>query len=207
MHIYFGQTGGMKKYENIDHKLLLRLKEGDKQAFDAVYWRYSPKAYNVALYMLGDTEVAEDVVQELFLTIWEKRSQIQPHLNFEAYLLTIARHIVYHYIESAVHRNLSVDEFPESELPSVSGEEVVDAASLREYIDLVIDTFPKMRKKVFIMSRIENRSNAEIAAKLSISERTVEAHIYQALKTFHKLLADKTLFCLVFLSVWNRFVQ
>ena len=94
----------------MDSELLYRLKEGDRDAFNTVYWRYSPKAYNTVLYLLNDADLAEDVVQELFLTIWEKRGNILPELNFEAYISTIARNLAYKYVEEALHRNLPVEE-------------------------------------------------------------------------------------------------
>ena len=62
----------------MDNELLYRLKEGDRDAFNSVYWQYSSKVYNTVLYLLNDSDIAEDVVQELFLTIWEKRENIQP---------------------------------------------------------------------------------------------------------------------------------
>lgn len=85
----------------MDSELLYRLKEGDRDAFNTVYWRYSPKVYNTVLYLLNDADLAEDVVQELFLTIWEKRGNILPELNFEAYISTIARNLAYKYVEEA----------------------------------------------------------------------------------------------------------
>ena len=94
----------------MDSELLYRLKEGDRDAFNTVYWRYSPKVYNTVLYLLNDADLAEDVVQELFLTIWEKRGNILPELNFEAYISTIARNLAYKYVEEALHRNLPVEE-------------------------------------------------------------------------------------------------
>lgn len=88
----------------MDNELLYRLKEGDRDAFNSVYWRYSPKVYNTVLYLLNDSDIAEDVVQELFLTIWEKRENIQPELNFEAYISIIARNLAYKYIEEALRK-------------------------------------------------------------------------------------------------------
>lgn len=166
----------------MDSKLLYRLKEGDRDAFDTVYWRYSPKVYNTVLYLLNDSDTAEDIVQELFLTIWEKRRQIQPELNFEAYIATIARNLAYNYVRKSFHNNQSVEDINESNLITNSDEGAIEAESLREYIFNVISSFPEMRRKVFIMSRFENLSHAEIAEKLTISERTVAVHIYHALK-------------------------
>ena len=83
-----------------------------------LYWRYSPKVYNTVLYLLNDADLAEDVVQELFLTIWEKRGNILPELNFEAYILTIARNLAYKYVEEALHRNLPVEEIRDAKLIS-----------------------------------------------------------------------------------------
>lgn len=90
--------------------LLYRLKEGNKDAFNTIYWQYSPKVYNTILYLLNDSALAEDVVQELFLTIWEKRENIQPELNFEAYISTIARNLAYKAIEEAMQKNQMVED-------------------------------------------------------------------------------------------------
>ena len=189
----------------MDSELLYRLKEGDRDAFNTVYWRYSPKVYNTVLYLLNDADLAEDVVQELFLTIWEKRGNILPELNFEAYISTIARNLAYIYVEEALHKNLPVEEIRDAKLISSSEEDAIEADSLREYIFNVISSFPEMRRKVFIMSRFENLSHAEIAKKLSLSERTVEAHIYQALKELRKVLGNKAVaFILIYLSLYNR---
>lgn len=186
----------------MDSELLYRLKEGDRDAFNTIYWRYSPKVYNTILYLLNDSGLAEDVVQDLFLTIWEKRENILPELNFEAYISTIARNLAYKYFEEALYNKLPVEEFKDAKLTSNSEEDMIEADSLREYIFNVISSFPEMRRKVFIMSRFENLSHAEIAVKLSLSERTVEAHIYQALKELRKVLGNKAVaFILVYLSL------
>lgn len=186
----------------MDSKLLYRLKEGDRDAFNSVYWRYSSKVYNTVLYLLNDSDLAEDVVQELFLTIWEKRENIQPELNFEAYISTIARNLAYKYVEEALHKNFPVEEFKDAKLISSSEEDTIEADSLREYIFSVISSFPEMRRKVFIMSRFENLSHTEIAEKLALSERTVESHIYQALKELRKVLGNKAVaFILIYLSL------
>lgn len=186
---------------NMDIELLYRLKEGDRDAFNTIYWQYSPKVYNTVLYLLNDSGLAEDVVQDLFLTIWEKQGNILPELNFEAYISTIARNLAYKYLEETFRKNLPVEEFKDAKLTSGSEEDIIEADSLREYIFNVISSFPEMRRKVFIMSRFENLSHAEIAVKLSLSERTVEAHIYQALKELRKVLGNKTVaFILVYLS-------
>lgn len=176
------------------NKLLYRLKKGDKEAFNTIYQQYSPKVYNTVLYLLNDSDVAADVVQELFLTIWEKRNNIQPELNFEAYLSIIARNLTYQYIKKAFHKSQIFEEIDNPQLISTSIiEETIEADSLKEYIFNIISSFPEMRRKVFIMSRFEKLTHAEIAKKLSLSERTVEAHIYQALKELHKILDNKTL--------------
>ena len=186
----------------MDSELLYRLKEGDRDAFNTVYWRYSPKVYNTVLYLLNDADLAEDVVQELFLTIWEKRENIQPELNFEAYISTIARNLAYKYIEEALRKNQPLEELNDIKLISSSEEDVIEADSLREYIFNVISSFPEMRRKVFIMSRFENLSHAEIAEKLTISERTVAVHIYHALKELRKVLGDKAVaFLFIYLSM------
>ena len=118
--------------------LLYRLKEGNKDAFNTIYWQYSPKVYNTILYLLNDSALAEDVVQELFLTIWEKRENIQPELNFEAYISTIARNLAYKAIEEAMQKNQMVEDLKNTKQIFTSEEDRIEADSLKEYIFNII---------------------------------------------------------------------
>lgn len=188
--IYMARTA---EYDRLPPKELInRLRQGDRKAFEAIFMLYSGKVYNTMVKLLNDSDLAEDLVQEIFLSLWEKHSNINPELNFEAYLATIARNMAYHELGKAMRRSQqSVDINQAALLTESEWEEEIDAKSFKEYLMQVIAQFPKVRKEVFLMSRFDQLSNAEIAQQLQISERTVEAHIYKALKELRKVVGSK----------------
>lgn len=171
-------------------ELLQRLRNGDYEAFSAIYRRYSPRIYRTVLTLLGNSDMAEDVVQDLFLTIWERRATIDPTRNFDGYIAVIARNLAYRYVQEAVTRFMATDDIDKAtdKLAAGSAADSAEAASLNQYIMRVLAAQPEMRRKVFMMSRFDNMTYAEIAHSLNISERTVEAHIYAMVRELKKLL-------------------
>lgn len=185
----------MKKHKITvaDTDILLRLKQGDEKAFEAVYWKYSSWVYNFIHSLLYDKSLAEDLTQTVFLKIWEKRAIIDPELGFDSYLFAIARNLVYKETE---HR-LQSEQFhvalnDHSVATDSLTEENIDAESLREYIDTLIEQLPSARKEIFQLSRHRHLSNKEIATRLSISEKTVETQLYRALRFIKQKLSEDT---------------
>lgn len=185
----------MKKHKITvaDTDILLRLKQGDEKAFEAVYWKYSSWVYNFIHSLLYDKSLAEDLTQTVFLKIWEKRAIIDPELGFDSYLFAIARNLVYKETE---HR-LQSEQFhvalnDHSVATDSLTEDNIDAESLREYIDTLIEQLPSARKEIFQLSRRQHLSNKEIATRLSISEKTVETQLYRALRFIKQKLSEDT---------------
>ena len=187
----------------IDKPILLRLKEGDTKAFEKVYWEYNPIIYHFVLSLLYDKSLAEDLTQSVFLKIWERREAINPELSFEAYLYTVARHLVYKETEKKLIFEQVSDVISSSSVDDDSAlEKQMEANSLRDYILQLIEELPPARKMIFSLSRFEHLSNKEIATRLSISEKTVETQIYRSLQFLReKLSSDVFLACfLIFLA-------
>lgn len=183
----------------VNEDLLKRLKAGEEKAFEDLYWTYSPQVYNFINSLLFDKSLAEDLTQNVFLKIWEKREQIELELGITAYLFTIARHFVFKETEFRLsqHATLHVENIDLSD--DSREEERHDTNSLLEYIELLIENLPPARREIFRLSRFEQLSNKEIAHKLSISEKTVETQLYRSFQYLRsKLPSDKRwilLFC------------
>lgn len=187
----------------INKELLIRLQSGDEDAFNTLYWHYNSYVYRFINSLLYDSSLAEDLTQNVFLKIWEKRKNIDPDQGFEAYLFTIARHMIYKETENRLNIVISSDsEMGQTEPIDDSPEEKIDAASLQAYINTLINQLPDSRKRIFKMSRQEHLSNKEIAAKLSISEKTVENQITRALHFLKEQLSkDSNLMILMLLFI------
>ena len=173
----------MHHTKETEMKQLQRLKQGNGKAFEAIYRKYAGRVYHFFLSLLRDDFTAEDLTQNVFLKIWERRKGIDPDGHFEAYLFTIARHMLVRESEKRLREECLKEVLRKrGEEADVSAEQRMDVESLRSYIDTLIERFPSARKQVFLLSRVHHLTNREIAGRLSVSERTVEAHLYQALR-------------------------
>lgn len=177
----------------IDSAILFRLKQGDEKAFEVVYWKYSSWVFNFIHSLLYDKSLAEDLTQTVFLKIWEKRTTIDPELGFDSYLFAIARNLVYKETENRLQsEQFNIILKDRSSETDTLMEENIDAESLREYIDTLVEQLPPSRKDIFYLSRRRHLSNKEIAARLLISEKTVETQLYRALRFIKQKLSEDT---------------
>ena len=171
-----------------DKQLIQRLKEDDREAFLLLYQRYWAKVYRFCQLYLIDRSVAEDVVQEVFIKIWESRLFLREDDHFEGLLFIITRNFVFNQ-----HRKFVNEEFYELTVLSAmeSGEDVEEeicTRDLQKFVDTLIQELPDRRRLIFNMSRKEHKSYKEIAQALQISEKTVENQINAALKFLRRNL-------------------
>ncbi|GAA4412808.1 RNA polymerase sigma-70 factor [Nibrella viscosa] len=163
------------------------LRSGDKYAFEQIYFHFQAKLYQFAFKLTRDQEEAEEVVQEVFVRLWESRQLIDTSKNFDGYLFLITRNIVYNHARHQAYKvaylkYLDADGAP---LRNVT-EERLNFEELRQVLEEIYSALSPVRKQVFIMSRIEGLSNSEIAAILHTSTSNIENHIYKALLTIRQ---------------------
>lgn len=169
--------------KEMDEKLLIRrLKEGDKEAFSLLYKHYWERIYAFGRLYLDRNERAEDVVQEVFVKIWESREFLREEENFKGLLFIITRNLIFNQYRKNVNEDFYKMTILAAMEASYSLEEEIEAGDLREYIDLLIRDLPPKRREIFDLSRKEHKTYKEIAALLQISEKTVENQIGEALK-------------------------
>ena len=171
-----------------DETLLSRLKEGDEKAFTAIYIRYNKMLYVLAYKYLKDSFRAEDIVQQVFLKLWEARSLFAGAINLRNYLYTSAKNLILNEIRdnfSDMEKNYAViQNRPEFEDKLQSGLEEKD---LFQHFYKILAELPEQKRKVCLLKIRDNLSNQEVADKLHISVPTVKSHYSQAIK----LLRDK----------------
>lgn len=166
-----------------DQHLLDRLGSDDPQAFEDIYRRYWKRLYDFACTKTRDTDTAEEIVQELFVTIWERRHSLQVK-NLQSYLFTSVRNrIIDHFKDKAFAALDSVDPLSEPDYPLFLDE-------LEQAMQQAVGQLPEKTRKIFVLSRFEGNTVRQIASLLSMPERTVEYHITQALRTLKTLLKE-----------------
>ena len=154
-------------------QLVSRLKEGDEGAFVELYNAYSQVLYSFLRKMYTREDDIRDTIQQVFIKLWEKRSELNPQLSLQAYLMTIARHDITDMVKKQVRARQYSNSQP-AETPQPSTEHAME---LRQLLQTILPYLPDKRREVFSLSRIEGFSNEEIATLLNISKKTVENHI------------------------------
>jgi RNA polymerase sigma-70 factor (family 1) len=167
-----------------DQQLLDRMRRDDRAAFTELYNRYWDKTFAVALHRLGDEHEAEEVVQEVFLSIWQRRANIELTHTVATYLSVAAKYRVINHLAKQHRKQQHIDELSlnATETEDTTGNWLAEK-ELRKLLDQSINQLPEKCRIVFLLSRDENKTYAEIATELNISQKTVEAHMSKALAT------------------------
>lgn len=174
-------------------------RQGDPDAFEFIWHRYSAHVYNFISLMIYDKSLAEDLMQEVFLKIWEKRDDIDPDRNIEAYIFTIARNLVYKETRKMLTDASFVDYARHGlEEADVSTENAIDASSEHDRLTEVIHQMPPARRDIYLLNKVHGLSVKDIAERLGLSSRTVENQLYQA-KIFIKNKFSMSVFVLLWI--------
>ena len=169
--------------------LLEQLKTGDRKTFGHIYMEYSPRVYRFAQRYMNNSADIEEVVQDVFVRLWEARMNVNPALNFDNYLFTITRNLIFNRHRTRINEVYVQDTLLASlEQEYDTPEDKIIAHDLAQFIDSIVEQLPPKQQEVFNLSRREMLTYKEIAQQLGISEKTVEAHIYQALRHIRKNL-------------------
>ena len=167
---------------NIERKMLISLKKGDEKAYEILFGLYYNKVKSFILGLTKDRFVSDDLAQNIFMKLWVNREKLDAVENLSSYLFTISRNEVYDYFRREASVKQYMDTFFDESEMYCQLELKYDQEKIEKIVERCVDMMPSQRKIIYTMSRKENLSNAEIAQKINVSKRTVDAHIYQALK-------------------------
>ncbi|MBX3257880.1 MAG: RNA polymerase sigma-70 factor [Chitinophagaceae bacterium] len=166
-----------------DFLLIQRLRQNDAAAYIELYNRYHVKMYNWLIRFVKLPDLAEDIIQETFLKIWEIRHRLQPQQSFPAYLYRISRNKAFKLL-----KKISRDEKLRSRILIRSAVEVNDPEKnfqwqqYQQLLDNAINRLPAQRQKVFKLCRHNNKTYDEVANDLGISRNTVKEHMIKAMQ-------------------------
>jgi RNA polymerase sigma-70 factor (family 1) len=166
-----------------DSQLIDRLGNNDVSAFEAIYGRYWKPLFDFAWAKTHDTDTAEEIVQDLFVTLWEKRNLLQIR-SLRAYLFAAVRNRIIDHFKNNIFTELdATDSAGEPDYPLFLDE-------LEAAMQNAVGQLPEKTRRVFVLSRFEGNTIRQIALQLKMPERTVEYHITQALRSLKMLLKE-----------------
>lgn len=169
--------------KNIYSPLLARLSKGDHQAFEKLYHLFYPDLVAHVLSKVNDDAVAQDILHDLFYSLWKNHQRVGQIKSLPAYLFSSCRYLVMAHFQQAylLDKNQNIENLQQL----ASTESIEDQLFNRQLLDTIsaeVENLPERCKLIFKMSREEHKTNKEIAKELNISESTVENQINKALK-------------------------
>ncbi len=171
------------KESECEKNWIIDLKNGSKKAFQNLFEEYGKRIFAFAKGYLKSNEEAEEVVQEVFVKIWNIRSSINTELSFKSFLFKIT----YNYIRELFLKKSRENSYKHEILNftidfDTRTEERIDYHSLLELVEKLIDQLPPRQKEIILLKRKQGLPVKEIAVLLNISPRTVEKHLAEALR-------------------------
>lgn len=184
-------------------ELILLIKEDNRVAFYQLYERYGKRLYGFVLRFIKQEEDAEEIVQEVFIKIWESRKKIDVYASFESFIFTVA----YNASISLLRKRISEKKYLEhlknlqsENTPDVIGE--IHFNELNEKIKALLNELTPRQREIFRMSREEGLTHGEIAKKLNISVFTVKKHISNTLSFLKAHLDNELIINLLFIYLF-----
>ena len=188
-----------------EQEMIVSLQRGSISAFESLFENYSQKLYRFSYSYLKSESEAEDVVQEVFLKLWENRSRLKIGTSFQSYLFTIAFNSILKSFNKKVKQDkFRTDLFELLATENTSLEDQLDFEALLSKLDLLIEQLPARRKEIFLKRKKERKTVQTIALEMGISEKTVENQITEAMNFLRKSFGEDKisgkLFFLLFIS-------
>ena len=164
------------------------LKEGDIQAFNEMFDRYGKRLYNFSIKYLKSAENAEEIVQEVFMKIWDHRKELAAQKSLESYLFTIAKNGILNTVRKSKSEQAYQNYAKINTGKNVLLDEELDFNEIEKAYHEAIGQLSPRRKEIFLLSRKQLLSNLEIAEKMDISVKTVENQMTSAIAEIRKNL-------------------
>jgi RNA polymerase sigma-70 factor (ECF subfamily) len=190
-----------------DTELLTFIREGNEGAFTEIYDRYYKGVYRYLLGFVKDPMLAEDLLNEVFVKVWEIRDRLQIEASFGAYLYRTCHNRATNALKKIASDNrlrrdvlIHLQTLAEHELPQPDELEAYD-----RLLDAALDILPPQRRKVFELCRQQGRTYEQAAEELGVSVNTVKDHMSHALKALRAFLRDNGDIAMVILIIEQLF--
>jgi len=170
-----------------DFLIIKKVKEGDIGAFETLFRKYHSPLLFYCTSITASVQAAEDIVQDLFYNIWKDKERLNILVSVKSYLYKSVRNHSLQYLQkNANRRNNNMDNLDNQTNPTYKTDDYLEYHELEQLLSKSIKSMPERRARIFRMHRYENLKYKEIAQKISLSVKTVEAEMTKALKTLKK---------------------
>ena len=174
-------------HELQERDLLMALRQGDERAFEKIYQLYSLRLFGKLMNLVKSEAQAKDILQEVFLKLWEHRQSIDLEKSFRSYLFKITENKVYDFFRQAARDKIKEQQLVHSSTIDYSFIEYCKTSKDHlQTLTKAIDELPPQRKQIFSLCKLEGKSYKEVSDLLNISVSTISDHIVKGTKSIRK---------------------
>ena len=169
--------------------LALKLRNNDISAFNSLYWEYHGAVYANALKLIRDPAIAEDIVQETFVALWEKRQSIDPKQDIAGWLFVVSHHKTIDQLKRKLRHALAEKILQEV----IEGQNIVEEDITEEQLNAIekaVDQLSPQKRKVFELCKMQRRTYEKAAEELQISKYTVKEYLSEAMVSIKKYIGQ-----------------
>jgi RNA polymerase sigma-70 factor (ECF subfamily) len=193
----------MEKEMAMERLVLAKIAIGDEQAFAILYKFYRNRVYGYALKILQSTPAAQEIVQEVFIKLWLKRTELAEIANFGGFLRVIVRNHTLNALKKIALQQKNYNQLNQNQTEvDTATENIIQFRETKKLLDDAIETLPPQQKLVYSLCHVDGLKQKDVASKLNISPLTVKVHLREAVKAIRIYLDQhheiKTLGLLLF---------
>jgi RNA polymerase sigma-70 factor (ECF subfamily) len=185
-----------------EREIIDEVKDGKATAFDVLYKAYCNKLYYFAFSILKSKEDAEEVVQNTFFKIWEKRQSIDSNYAFKSFIFTIAYNVTVDILRQRLKERTYRENILNEATSNFNLEERIEFGDLLECVEKIVKELPPRKNEIYQLSRVHHLTYKEIAEKLDISVKTVENSINFSMKFIKNRLGKDSLIVLLYIALF-----
>ncbi len=181
------------KEERTNAALIERISQGDKRAFQEMFYAYKDRLFSYCCRFTKSEELAEEIIHDALLKVWDDRHRLDPNQSLIGYLYTITRNLSLNYLKKLAAEE-ALKQRVRYRTPQFHNdtEAAIDYANLKQLVKVAICQLPRQQQRVYRMSRDQHMTHEEIGQRLGISTNTVKNHVIKALQTIKSHLRVHT---------------
>lgn len=180
--------------DRVEDELIYRVADGDEQAFEQLFQRCRSKVYSIAFYLSKSPFAAEDISQEVFVSLWVSRNCLRKVESFDAYLYTTIYHKVLRYLKNETNQQQIMLWASSSKSASLNNtEESIAEKEIKLLLGKAIEQLPPQKKLIYRLNKEHGLNYEEIGEQLQISPNTVKNHLVEAVKLIRRYFTHFTL--------------
>jgi len=182
-----------------EQELLLAVSRGNEQAFRQLILQYSALLHSFIYRHTESRELAEEIVQDIFIQLWLTRESLEQVRNFHTYLFVLSRNRTINEMKKLLREKKRLHRWQEENTPPTDPHETIDLKTYVDLVDEAVEQLAPQQKKVWIMSRRDGFTYQQIADELQISRETVKSYLKAANTGIIRYLTPRTEYLLLFL--------